>query len=190
MAYLGTTELKLYLGIGTATTTDDALLASLISAARGAVDAYCRRTFEATVQTRTYGMYDARVMGQKLYLDYDLQSVTQLVNGNEATIGGTGYWLGPQNYAPYGMIRLKTSFVWVWNTDGMISVTGTWGCATTAPDDIVQATKRLAGYFYRGKDSQTWDVTAFTEAGQLTIPKGLPADVEQLLRPYRRSQYS
>uniref|UniRef100_A0A6M3J628 Uncharacterized protein n=1 Tax=viral metagenome TaxID=1070528 RepID=A0A6M3J628_9ZZZZ len=52
---------------------------------------------------------------------------------------------------------------------------------------IVQAVKRLAGYLYKQKDSQVFDVTAFPEAGVMEIPQGLPRDVKLLIPMYRKS---
>lgn len=192
MAYIGTLSLKEYLGIGTATTTDDSLLGSLVTAAQGAIETYCRRKFESTNATRYYNQQDARIVGDKLYLDADLIAVQTLVNGNASTIVAASFWLLPRNEGTaYSIIRLKSSEVWTFNTDSEITVAGTWGYSATAPADIVQATKRMAAYYYRSKDAanQFSNVTGFVESGQLTIEKGIPTDVEVLLKPYRRSQY-
>lgn len=115
------------------------------------------------------------------WLGKDLLSVDTLLNGDGTTLTSTSYWLEPRNEPPYQWIRLKSSNAWVFGTDGEITVTGTWGYSTSAPADIVQAVKRVAAYNYRGKDSQVFDVTADPEAGVITIPKGIPADVKVIL---------
>ena len=58
MAYVSLADLKQYLGIATATTTDDALLRRLISSAGKGIETYCGRKFEAWVETR-YFSHDA-----------------------------------------------------------------------------------------------------------------------------------
>lgn len=193
-AYLGTAELRTYLGMGTSSgTADDALLGSLIVAAQTGIETYCRRTFAATAATQYFSQFTVQQTdGYLIHLDDDLYGVSQLVNGNGATIPAGSYWLEPRNEGPpYAAIRLKSSQVWTWNTDGEISIAGTVGYSLTPPHDIVMATKRWAAQMYRGKDAanQFANVTAFAEAGQMIIEKGMPADVETLIKPYRRSQY-
>ena len=37
---------------------------------------------------------------------------------------------------------------------------------------------------YRQKDAQVFDVTAVPDAGVITVPQGIPADVKRILRSY------
>ncbi len=192
MAYVDKIAVKQYLGISAA--TDDTLIEALIARAQKAIESYCHRQFEAQTGTRYYrqadvgtedlleqGVYDI------LYLDADLLSVTTLTNGDGTEIPSSGYWLDPRNSGPpYWYIVLKSPYSWTFDTDGEISVSGTWGYALAAPEDIVHATVRLAAYYYRQKDAQVFDTTAAPELGVITVPQGLPADVRILLEPYRR----
>ncbi len=66
------------------------------------------------------------------------------------------------------------------------AITGLWGWSETPPPDIVHACVRLAAYFYRQKDAQVFDVTAFPDAGAITVPKGIPADVKAILDRYQQ----
>lgn len=117
-----------------------------------------------------------------LWLADDLLSISALTNGDGNVISSTGYWLEPRNKAPYQWIRLKSSETWQFDTDGEIEVAGTWGYST-APSAILKgACKQLAAYYYRLKDSQVFDVTASPETGTITIPKGVPASVEKILK--------
>lgn len=199
MAYASLAQLKNYLGISV--TSDDTLLTDLLARAQQAIDSYCHRSFEARTETRYYRQdavaiadpfgYDIthevlNPVYDVLYLDDDLLAVTTLTNGNGETIPSSGYWLEPRNGPPYWYIRLKSAYNWEFDTDGEISVAGTWGYATTAPDDIVHATVRLAAYFYRQKDAQVFDTTAMPEVGVITIPQGIPADVKLILNHYVR----
>lgn len=199
MAYVDKVAVKQYLGIST--TTDDDLIEALIARAQRAIESYCHRWFEARTETRYYRR-DAVDAGDTLrhsiseipglvngvlYLDDDLLSVTTLTNGDGTVIPTTGYWLGPRNSGPpYWYICLKSTYSWAFDTDGEISVAGTWGYSATAPEDIVHSTIRLAAYYYRQKDVQVFDTTAAPELGVITVPQGLPADVKILLEPYRR----
>jgi hypothetical protein len=187
--YAGTTELIAYLGI---TNPDKGMLLSCLESAQAAINTYTRRTFEATTGTLYYHQYDTRINGQVLYLDREMLSVTTLVNGNGQTVTpgaawSSQYFLEPRNEGPpYTMIRLGFNTPWIWSVDQPIIISGTIGYSVTAPDDIVQATKRLAGYMYRLRDAPTYDVSASPDTGVITVNKGFPADVEFLLKPYRR----
>ncbi len=184
MAYETLANLKSYLGIAEDATGDDTLLTALLNAATARIEADTHRVFEAASGTRYYG--PEAVDGDVLWLDADLYSVTSITNGESQTI--TEYWLLPRNKAPYYQIKLKdgSDYSWTFDTDGEIAIVGKWGYSETPPADIVYACKRLAGYYYRLKDSQTFDVTSSPETGQLIIPKGIPADVKLILANYRR----
>lgn len=179
MAYASLTQLKAYLGISG--DADDTLLTTLLGAAQAAVDAYCGRSFEATEATRYYGA--SAISSDTLYLDGDLVSVTTLTNGDGTEIDASAYILEPRNATPKWKIRLTSGS---WDTTNDIAVLGLWGWSETAPADITQATIRLAAYMYRQKDATTFDATAFTDVGVMTIPQGIPKDVLALLQPYRR----
>ena len=84
------------------------------------------------------------------------------------------------------MFIVYTTTTWEFDIDGEVSVLGAWGYSTSPPDDIVHACIRLAGYYYRQKDAQVFDVTAVPDAGIITIPQGIPADVKLILDKYPR----
>lgn len=182
-------DLKTYLGIAVATTTDDALLEATLRRATTAIETYTGRLFEATTDTRYYE-YDV-VDGYELLLDQDLLSVTTLTNGDSAgTVIAGAYTLMPRFGPPYNRIRLKsataTTYSWEVDDDCWISVAGAWGFSATPPEDVIQACVRWAAYLYAQKDAQVFDVTAQPDAGVITVPQGIPKDVELLLTPYRR----
>ena len=170
---------------------DDPVLEGCINAASRAIDAYCSRRFYGATDTRYYEM-DA-VDGDYLRLDDDLISITTLSNGDDSstTITSTYYWLWPRNSGPpYHSVRLKadqTTHTWEVDTDYFITITGSWGWATAAPDNIKQACIRFAAYMYHQKDSGVYDVSVFPESGVITTPQGIPRDVRLLLDPYRRT---
>jgi len=67
-----------------------------------------------------------------------------------------------------------------------VYISGKWSYSSSAPDDIVHACVRLSAYYFRQKDAQVFDVTAIPDAGVITMPQGIPADVKLMLEPYRR----
>lgn len=194
--YLGTTEFYSYLwgtagtiamGGGTITPTQQALMGSAINNAEAAIDDYTRRNFVGTPGTYYVNRYEQdKVRNQALYLDRDLHTLVGVVNGDAQVIPTGSVWLEPRNEGPpYRMLRLKSQYVWIWNTDSDVIISGTFGFSTVAPADIQQATLRLAAYYFRQKDLGPSDVSGFTEGGEVTLPKGMPDDVRFLLSPYR-----
>lgn len=121
--------------------------------------------------------------------DADLLSVDSLTNGDGTSISSTSYWLEPRNKKPYRYIRLKSDESWVFNTDGEISVAGSWGYSTGPDDDLKDFVKQTARYKLDLRSSAVFDVTASPEIGVITVPKGIPANVKLGLGQggYRRS---
>ncbi len=189
MAYTTLPELRAYLNIGAADTGDDALLGRVIDNAQAAIDSYCGWQFEAHTATRLYDS-EADVEGSVLNLDEPLLSVTTLTNGDADVLTSAEYFLLPHRTLPKWGIQLRpsTGLYWTYTTDHeeAITVVGTWGYSATPPADVQQACLRWAGYMYRQRDAQVWDVTAQPSMGILTIPQGIPRDVERLLASYRR----
>ena len=187
MAYCDAADVKQYLGKDGA--EDDTLLESLISRAQKAIEQYTRRQFEAATETR----YFDQPSGRMLYTDEDLLAVTTLTNGDGTTIASADYQLLPLNESPKYAIRLKQGSNLIWeddsdgNSEGVITVAGSWGYSTAPPGDIVHACVRLAGYWYKQREAQVFDVTAIPEQGALLIPKGIPPDVKMILDRYVRA---
>lgn len=188
MAYVTLADLKSYLNI--TNTTDDVLLVGLIAAAQAGIDGYTGRTFEAVADTTLYMDADTDVDGALLYLPDDLAQITTVTNGDATTVTTTDYVTQPRGRAPYYALKMKASsdVAWTYDTtpENAISITGRWAFSVTAPADIVQACRRYASYLYRQRDANVFDVTAQTDIGTITIPQGIPADVEKLLKPYIR----
>jgi hypothetical protein len=187
MAYTDLATVKTYMSSqGGTSTANDALITSCITRAQKYIDSHCHRVFEAVTETRYYGMrYDRRI-GQKLYLDRELLTVTTLTNGNAAVIASTSYWLNPRNEPPYSWIELKSNEYWNFNTDGEISVAGTWGYSATAPEDVIQACIRLTAYLYKLRDASVFGSVFDPQKGTYDRLK-MPVDVAAFLEPYVRT---
>lgn len=193
MAYASLNELKIYRGMTAANTADDDLLTDLISAAQSQVESYCGRVFEAAAiaSTRYYdAIEDVSDDKLTLYLGTDCASITAVTNGDDTSLASTDYVTQPRNGAPYHAIKLKSGGAYAWTYDdspeNAIEVKGKWAYSETAPAAIRHATIRLAAYMYAQKDASTFDITALPDAGVIQIPQGMPADVKQILEPYRR----
>lgn len=187
--YAGTNDLRAYMSpTGALSTDQDGLLQDCLDRAESAIDDYTRRNFVGTAGTAFYSRYtQAQTYNQALYLNQDLFSLTTLTNGDGANIPVGSVWLEPRNLGPpYRILRLKSAYVWVWNTDSDVQIVGTFGYGTVAPPDVQQATIRYAAYLFRQKDaSGPTDVSGFPQAGETPVPRGMPDDVRYLLAPYR-----
>ena len=193
MAYASLNELKIYRGMTAANTADDDLLTDIIAAAQSQVESYCGRVFEAAAiaSTRYYdAIEDVSDDKLTLYLGTDCASITAVTNGDDTSLTSTDYVTEPRNSTPYHAIKLKNGGSYAWTYDdspeNAIEVKGKWAYSATAPAAIRHATIRLAAYMYAQKDASVFDVTAMPDAGVIQIPQGLPADVKQILEPYRR----
>lgn len=186
--YAGTTLLRQYLNFqGSQGTALNGFLQTCLDNAESLITDYTRRNFAGTPGTAYYNRYQQnRVRDNALWLDQDLFSLTGLINGDSQVIPLGSVWLEPRNDAPpYRIVRLKSSYVYVWNTDSDVIVSGTFGYSTTPPPSIVQSTVRLGAYLYRQRDVGITDVAGFQEGGEVTITSGIPSDVRWLLNPFR-----
>ena len=193
MPYASLSELKEYLGITSTDTDDDVLLGEMLDEATRIIDMETGYSFESTTDTRYYEE-DALAPSDSylLRVDEPLLSVSELLNGDSDSteITSSDYWLWPRNEGPpYWGIKLKVivSSSWQWSADYFVTVTGTWGYASTPPDDIKLACRRLATYLYQQKDNPIYETTIFPEQGAVVTPTGLPDDVERIVRKYRYS---
>lgn len=187
-SYASVAELKTYLneltgGVQSSFSgAEDALLQTFLDDATAEIDKLTNRSFQSATATRYYWPED--VDGATLYLDNDLLTVTTLTNGDSTTISSGNYFLLPDNATPKSKIRLKAAAAWAFDTDGRISIAGTWGFSATPPADIQRATKRLA-WFYWMKRTAAGEV-AVAGDNVAIVPPEYPADIESVVRRYRR----
>jgi len=196
VAYLTVAQLKTYLGIQSS--TDDSLLADIVTEAQAAVDDYCNRTFEAAADaTRYFNALDIRYGGRvdafqnTLLLDFDLCQLTSVKNGNGQTIPNEYLVLLPTNFVPSYAVKIKMNTAYVWTyigtPDTAIEVVGRWAYSITCPTPIRAATRRLAGYMYRAKDNTAeTDRSIMSVDGVSIAAPAIPTDVTRMLEPYRR----
>lgn len=170
--------------------TDDDLLEMFIEIASRDIDMVCDRRFYGASETRKFNpVKDAE--GNLLLLDFDLQSVSGITNGDGVAVASDKYVLEPTNFTPKYGIRLKRSgsVVWTFTTDPeeAISVTGVWGyvSGTVPPAQIKHACIRLAFWYYKQKDAP-FEATGLPGSDQVTAPVAMPTDVERILEPFKR----
>lgn len=184
--YCTLVALKSYLGLGTETDADDVLQAC-IDNAESAIEDYTRRNFVGTPNTMSYNRYEQdRVRKNGFYLNEDLHTLGSLVLGDGQVVPVGSCWLEPREGPPYRMIRLKSAYVFTWNTDSDMTVTGTWGYGTVAPQAVQQATIEYATFLWRSKDITPNDQIGYEQgAGVQPMGRGMPDGVRWKLSPYR-----
>lgn len=189
MSIITAAEFKTYLGIESS--NDDALIADLLLSAQKFLELETDKVFDVSTPTTRYFTYgeDTSRDGLILHLDTFLISVTTLTNGDGTVITSGNYKLFPLNRTPYSQIRLLASsgYAWTYTDDpeGAIAVNGLWGWSATPDDSIKQLMKRLTGFLYRQKDAQAYDLTGFSEIGQIRVKHKLPEDIEKMIEYYR-----
>jgi hypothetical protein len=181
--------LQAYLDIGgTLDANTTALLNSALTNASATIDDMTHRTFVAALDSTRKHDALCDVEGLRLWLRGDLAQLTSITNGDGATIPLTAIVTEPSYVAPYYALVFKRtgSYSWTYNDapEEAISVTGRWAYSITPPDAIVQATLRLATWFYRQRDNAL-DLDRAVIVGNTTIaPSRIPADVITIIRPY------
>jgi hypothetical protein len=176
---------------GAADLADDAVIEDIIEAASRYIDGRTGRTFYSrTNEARKFNTPE----GRELWLDDDLQAITTLTNGDGSTIAASAYVLLPNNYSPKYAIKLREGNTIVWeealadnSPEQAITVLGTWGFSSTAPDDIKTACIMIADAFYRRRFGENVSgVAQVTAAGVVISPIDVPASAAAILRPYMR----
>jgi len=201
MVYIPYERLKRYLGSQSDEAVDDDLLQEFLTFAEGYIDQETHRHFEAVTKTRRYHVGTPASWGDRLIsaetidnpreliLDDDLLTITSLQDQQGArTFAASDYVLLPTNETPkYAILLIDDVWRYVNTPLEAVIVTGTWGWSATAPQDIRMATRRLAAFLYRQKDSQVFDTTAMFEGGVLSIPQGVPRIVQLIIDRYRKT---
>jgi hypothetical protein len=184
--YVALSDLKGYLGLGTET-DQDFLLQRCIDAAESAIDTYTRRSFVGTAGTIFANRYEQdKIRNNTFWLQEDLHTLTGLTLGDGQTVPLGSVWLQPREGPPYRGVQLRSAYVYTWNTDQDMIITGTIGYGTVAPLDIQQAALRYAAHNYRVKDITPNDQIGYEQgAGVQPMGRGMPDDVRWLLAPYR-----
>jgi hypothetical protein len=180
MAYSTTADVKTYLGV--TGSGDDTLIGTLVTAAQSAIDAYFRRTFEASDSTRYFDP-TVDVRGRTLLLVADLCAITSVTNGNGNAV--TLYVTEPRNTTPYYALTIKSNAAenWTYSTtpENSIAVVGKWAYSATAPASIAHLCKWMAAAMYRGKDNIPVAGENGIAAAVDILAGDLPADIRIIM---------
>ncbi len=194
--YITLAQLKQYQGIPLDDTDSDALLTQFIVNAQKMVDNHCHRKFEAATNTTRYFQEARAIRGNELWLDRDLAAINTVTNGDGTVVAANQYRVIPPNAISDGIpieaIKLKPSagINWDLGDEDGIAISGKWAYSVSAPDDVVQAMWRLAGYFFGQKDNASdidKPILISAEGNTSILPRQLPKDLKVLLAPYVRA---
>lgn len=169
---------------------DDPFITSLISACSELVDRHCMWPagfFAVSANSTRY--YDAEaVQDGVLKLGVPLADPTiTVLNGDTVAVTSGMYRLHPRNVSPKWEIHLLSSYSWIFNTDGEISVTGKFGYSLSdaIPAGIIEATAEYAAWMLKRYQGALQDATANFDLGQLVYSKPMPVQVVAKLASYR-----
>lgn len=185
MAYTTTALVKASLGIPTATTSEDTAIAAAIDAAEALINNYTGRTFETVTESRTFIPRTASILdiddlatlsGLTIKTDEDQNGSFEntLVDGTDFVMVG--------NTNPYRKVT-QINQGWPLSIYGRptVQVTGTWGFASSVPDNIKQAALLMSCRLFQRKASPLgFQAGAISEFGPVRISRQDP-DVAALL---------
>jgi len=204
MAYGTIAQLKRYLGIVVAETSDDLILEECLDRATSVIHLFSGgRRFEPAAMTRWYDAVEDTSYDHKILhtTDDDLIWVTAIQNGDGSAVDLTDVILTPDSPSPeawvhHGIRFLEGSWTYTTRSFHSISVTGWWGWVERrnvggkltyiTPASISQALMRMAGFFYKEKDSQVFEVTGYFGEGAMIIPPGFPVGALDIIKSLAR----
>lgn len=187
--YLTLANYKATYAIDSTDTTDDGAIERLIELASRYIDDKTGRTFYTRTATKYYDYPQSR----KLKLDDDLLGITTLTNGDSTEIANTEYHLLPYNNPPYYIIKLTDVTTTYWqrssagSTEKIIQVAGTWGYASSCPNDIEEITAEIVKNAYNRRFGENMSGTAtITGAGVVITPSDISGIAKDVINHYRR----
>jgi hypothetical protein len=169
--------------------TDDAVIAQLVTAASVHIDNETHRVFVSASATR---YFDTPLNSRLLEVD-EFTSLTTVTNGDGTVITSADYITIPGNTTPKYGIKLKGSSTYGWTAtsagdiEQAIAIIGYWGYSTACPADIRTAVEGIAVNLYQSRRGQGSDgIAQITAAGVIITPKDVPAFAEAIIRRYTR----
>lgn len=197
MAYATLAELRAYVGIPAADTSDDTNLTLALDAATSQVEAYTDRVFtqDPAVVTRYYQPTETRSVDV-----HPITTTAGLVVRTDDNGDGTfettwtldtDYRLDPLNAAADGrpwtrLVALGTRWFPRLTSRPGVEVTARFGWGPSVPSAVKQATLIQASRLFK-RNVSPFGVAGSVEFGsELRLQAALDPDVQQLLRPYRR----
>ena len=191
MAYTSLSVLKDYLGVPSATSSEDTPLTAAMNAAQDLVDGYCNTTFETVTEARVY-----RADDPDLLLVDQFRTLTGLIVKTDTNNNGvydstltitTDYLATPFNEPPFtGLLNVSDEWPRYDSGRPAVQVTAAYGDQNSngVPYAVQQAALILAARLYQRKASPLGIMTGFQDYGIARISRQDP-DVAALLAQYR-----
>ena len=191
MNYCSLKDVKAELG-NMVTEANNGRLTRMIKTVSAGIDKHCNRSFATVTATRYFdGVSDYLVID-------DLLSVTTFkldLDGDgvyETTLATTDYLLYPYNETPYWRIDLAEASAQSGFATGRrkaVQIAGSWGYASTVPDDVQQACLMMVCRMYRQSMAGYGTEVGTPDIGTATVFQGMPSDAKRLLQPFVRPFY-
>jgi len=188
MAYTSQALVKAYLGIPSATSSENTAIDNAIAAADAEIDQITGRTFvvPSGATSKTFIPYD----DYTLYVD-DVAQLTGLVVKEDTSLDGTydttltitTDFVVDGNSAPYRVIKRVDGDMWPRDRYGRptVEVTAFWGYGMAVPDQIAQCSLVIAARLYQRRSSPLGFQAGSVDVGFVRISRTDP-EVIALLR--------
>lgn len=197
--YVTATQLKFSVGIPSGDTVDDALVATVITAASRAVDAETGRQFGVTTAAARIFEWDGRQLAGRDALEiFDVQTAVGLTVttldevgvADTTLVSGTDFDLWPWNAAADGtpwthLVLRPATAATLSRAARRVSVTAAWGW-TAVPKLVENATLLQAARWYKRKDAPFGVAETPSGGDGFRLLARLDADVALSLQSLRR----
>lgn len=180
MGYTSLSALKSYAGFEA--DDEDVLLNALILSATEIIENYTQRVFQIDSESEQDFSKVRSLPGESRFSGQTLYFYSELAASGAAITDNPTVTYIPEDGPPYYGVHI-TDGAWAYPT---VTVYGWWGYSKTPPADIEIACLRLCKWLYDLKDTSSGSAVVVTPEGQVLLPQGLPSDVVQLLKPYKK----
>lgn len=198
--YLTTAELKAWLRKNDS--SDDALLAEVITAASRAVDWHCGRQFGSITEAvaRYYVWGGELVEGRQALLIDDLATTTDLVvtvdtdgdgDADQTLVSGTDFDLWPANAPADGLtwtrlvLRTGAGAAWPTGYHRAVAITARWGWPAV-PASVKQATRFQAARWFTRRNAPFGVAGSPEQGSELRLLEKLDPDLAPALARFTR----
>ena len=184
MAYCTKEEVKREINIKD--TDWDEVFDSLCGEASGFIDGFCGRTFSHASETRYFDPDDPEVLFIDDFITLESLKVDQDGDGEFEKA-----WEKDKDYLLYPLNKLPRTWIEAIGQGfptgrKRVRITASWGYSSTPPPAIKRACIMLVSRWFKRKDTAFASVVSTSELGTFEVYRGMDADIELLLSPFRR----
>ncbi len=170
----------------------DDILQALIGQTKDLIDKFCNRSFDSVTTTKYFDGTASPLCIPDLITLTSLKLDTNGDGVYETTLATSDYILYPLNSTPKEYIKLNPNGNYSSFASGIprgVSITGTWGYASTVPGPIRRASIIQVQRWYKRKETAFADVVGVPELGEVHYYKGLDPDIHLIVQAYRKQRY-